>query len=173
MPTANGLDELNITLGAMIDRSRNMLPAYQEIGLRLASSIQENFRTGGRPDRWKESGRARKQHGQTLLDTGRLMREASLPKVTPEGITFGSTLPYARIHQEGGEIQFAARSETFRRRRITRGEKKGQFKKGTEAGRGFTRKAYTVRMPARAYIVFQPEDVEASGQILTRHLLGH
>lgn len=166
-----GLDELNVTLGRVIDRSRDLLPAYREIGALLGSSIQENFRSGGRPNRWKQSGRARKQHGQTLLDTGRLMREESSPRVTPEGITFGSILPYARIHQEGGEIHFAARSENFRRRRFVRGEKKGQFKRGTEAGRGFTRRAYTVRMPARPSIVFQPEDVEASAQILTRHLL--
>lgn len=138
----------------------------------LVSSIQENFRVGGRPERWLISHRARKEAGQTLLKTGRLMRSLTNPAVTAEGITLGSNLPYARIHQEGGDIHFAARSETFKRRRFVRGAKKGQFQRGTQAGRGFTRGAYTVRIPARPYIVFQEADVENAGKIMLQHLLG-
>lgn len=172
MAPTNGIDDLNLSLREMVQRSQSMLPAYREMRPLLVSSIIQNFNEGGRPARWLVSQRARKESGQTLLRKGRLMRSVTTPNVTTEGIEFGSNLPYARIHQEGRDIQFAARSENFRRRRFVRGAKKGKFKKGTDEGRGFTKKAYTVRMPARPYIVFHPEDVAAATRIALDHVLG-
>ncbi len=171
MSGSSGIDDLNTTFGGMLAKASNRLLLFKEVAFRLASSIQENFREGGRPDRWKISKRARKESGQTLLRTGRLMRSVSLPTINSDGIEFGSNLPYAAIHQFGGEIDMPARSETFRRLRITRGSRKGKFKRGTEPGRGFTRSGYTIHMPARPYIVFQPEDIEDTGKIILSHLI--
>lgn len=171
MGAAPGLQELSVTLGDMLARGADMLPAYREIAPMLVSEVQENFRQGGRP-RWQVSRRAQKTGGMTLLKTGRLMKSLTDPGVSSAGIVFGSNLPYARIHQEGGEIHFAARSEAFTRNRKTKGENKGQFKKGTKAGQGFTRKAYTVRMPGRPFIAFREQTVSDARQIAVNHLLG-
>jgi phage gpG-like protein len=171
MGEATGFLELNITLGDMIARGNDMLPAYREISPMLVSDVQQNFSEGGRP-RWQVSRRALKEHGQTLLRSGRLMKSVTDPIVSAAGIVFGSSLPYAGIHQEGGEIHFAARSELFIRNRRVRGEKKGQFLKGSKKGQGFTRKAYTVRMPARPYISFSDQTVSDARQVAVNHLLG-
>lgn len=171
MSGASGIDDVNRSFGELLARASNRLLLFKEVAFRLASSIQTNFREGGRPDRWKSSRRAAKESGQTLLRTGRLMRSASLPKINADGIEFGSNLPYAAIHQFGGEIQMPARSELFRRLRISRGKRQGKFKKGTEFGRGFTRSAHTIHMPARPYIVFQDDDVADAGKIILGHLL--
>jgi len=167
-----GIDDLNRTLGQMLEKASNMKPALQVIAVKQTSSFQQNFIEGGRPESWKVSKRVAKHGGQTLLISGRLMRSLLTPQVTNEGITFGSNLPYAAIHQYGGEINMPARSGLFLRDRITRGTRKGKFRKGTEAGRGSTRKGYTITMPARPSIVFQPQDIEDAGKILLGHLIG-
>jgi phage gpG-like protein len=172
MEAANGLKDLSVTLGEMVARGNDMLPAYREISPMLVSDVQENFREGGRP-RWIVSRRATKEHGQTLLRTGRLMKSVTDPNVSSAGIVFGSSLPYARIHQEGGEIKFAARSEIFIRNRHVKDEtKKGQFRRGSKRGQGFTRKAYTLRMPARPYIAFSEQTVADARQVAVNFLLG-
>lgn len=171
MSGVQGMDQLNVTFGTMLAKASNRLLLFKEVAFRLAHSVQKNFEKGGRPERWKISKRARRESGQTLLRTGRLMRSVSMPTINAQGIEFGSNLPYAAIHQFGGEIQMPARSELFRHLRISRGRRKGKFKKGTEPGRGFTRSGYTIRMPARPYIVFQSEDVEDTGRIILSHLL--
>lgn len=167
-----GFDELNMTLGELIQRAQNPLPAYQEIGALLAGEIQKNFFAGGRPDRWSISRRAKKEAGQTLLKTGRLMKSVTVPNVSNDGIEFGSNLPYAAIHQFGGDIQMRARSELFVRNRFTRGPKKGKFKLGTKAGRGNTLGAYVVTIDARPYIVFLPDAITKSTEIFGRHVFG-
>lgn len=74
-----------------------------------------------------------------------------------------SGIPYALIHQLGGIIKRAARSETFKRTRAsksTKNYKKGQFKKlpkdfgERELGKGLSFKAFTINIPARKYLVF-------------------
>jgi len=73
----------------------------------------------------------------------------------------GAKTPYARIHNEGGTIQHAARSETFLRNRSRR----GRFATGTTAGQGQSFQPYTVNMPKRQFMGFTKELRE---QILTR-----
>lgn len=75
-----------------------------------------------------------------------------------------SKVDYARVHNEGGTISYAARSETFVRNRIkkttTKGKKtsrKGQFRVGTIPGQGFSRKAYSMKMPKRQFMGFSGE----------------
>ncbi len=168
------MNELAGELRSLILRTSDPTPAYREIGLFLSSRVQENFRIGGNPP-WPPSRRAMKQHGQTLLDTGRLMRDESMPEISRDGIRFGSNLPYAAIHHYGGEINMPARSELFIRNRYTTSgsaHRRGQFKSGTKEGRGFTRRAYTIRMPARPAIVFGQPDLETAAGIARSYFLG-
>lgn len=74
----------------------------------------------------------------------------------------GTNLAYARIHQLGGSIEMGARSETFKRNRWSKdkynkkgellAKRKGQFRKGTKAGQGFSIKAHSINIPARPYL---------------------
>lgn len=69
-----------------------------------------------------------------------------------------SKVPYAKIQNEGGVINRAARSETFVRNRYKSGPKskafggQGLFKKGTTAGQGYSFKAYSITIPARPFM---------------------
>lgn len=70
----------------------------------------------------------------------------------------GQKAPYAKIHNEGGLINRAARSETFIRNRHTKGKLgkmfggMGAFRKGTTSGKGLTFKAYTINIPKRQFM---------------------
>lgn len=82
-----------------------------------------------------------------LMDRGKL-RNSIRGEVRGTDIVFGSDVPYAKIHNEGGTIGKHARSETFVRNRT----KKGKFKRGTTAGRGFSFKASSHTMPQRQFM---------------------
>ncbi|ROL55814.1 hypothetical protein D9V84_10400 [Bacteroidetes/Chlorobi group bacterium Naka2016] len=137
----------------------------------VQSSIDQNFMVegrfgdglfGGGTQKWQKSKRAIKQNGQTLSDTGRLASSIQVI-VSQQGnslkIQAGSNLPYAAIHNFGGVIHVPARSRLYVQNRYVRGGKKGKFKKGTTFGQGSTTKAYTIKIPARPYLVLQDDDI--------------
>ena len=80
-------------------------------------------------------------------------------------------VPYAEIHNNGGEIKQASRSETFLRNRhketvyYKKGKNagimkqmKGQFAKGTTAGKGFTFAERTIKIPRRQMLPTDDSD---------------
>lgn len=58
--------------------------------------------------KWKprkvQRGRTGKRSQTLLVDTGRLKTSVRKIKVTPEQVIIGTNVPYAEIHNEGGEI---------------------------------------------------------------------
>jgi phage gpG-like protein len=179
-----GFDELEQRL-EQLGKFSNASPTLREVMLFLAGEIQENFFAGGRPDPWPPSKRAEKEHGQTLLDTGRLMKSVSAPDLvvsdTLYQIVFGSNLPYAAIHQFGFEGDETVRSFTRRVRsrdtfkKVERVSKRtGEIykkrvvdKPGETTVREFTRHMI---MPQRSYIIFSDPAFTTVGQIVARSL---
>lgn len=51
--------------------------------------------------------------GALLQDKGRLRKSIQSPRTGDYGITFSSSLPYAGIHNEGGEIEVTAKMKRF------------------------------------------------------------
>lgn len=82
-----------------------------------------------------------------LVQTGRLRRSLR----TLPGVVY-TDVEYAAIHNEGGTITRHARSELFVRNRISKGKRKGKFKKGTTAGQGLTFKESSHTMPKRQFM---------------------
>lgn len=90
-----------------------MTPLYQEIGAIIDSSVQKNFRVGGRFNydnnlqptggtfKWVKSKRAEKQGGQTLLDDGHLSSSITY-QADETGVRVGTNKVYGAIHQFGG-----------------------------------------------------------------------
>ena len=82
-------------------------PLLDEIGGRLETSTRLRFETGRSPDgaAWPASARAKRQSGQTLVDTGRL-RDSIAHVVRGSGpsaeLLVGTDVAYAAIHQFGG-----------------------------------------------------------------------
>jgi phage gpG-like protein len=104
--------------------------------------------------KWPGRKKNGKRPGRSLLvDTGRLKRSiGAFSRVESEKrIIWGTDVPYARVHNDGGTITQAQRSETFTRNR-GRGKRKNRFAKGTKKGRGFTFKERNISMPRRQFI---------------------
>ena len=162
-------EQVQQMLQQLSERMRNLKPAMKEIGEIVRTSIERNFAAQGRPEKWLESQRVKRKGGQTLSLTGRLRRSFTV-KAESDSVAVGTNVVYAAIHQLGGTIKQGARSELFTRNRYVRGEKKGQFKKGTKAGRGLTFKGSEGAIPARPFLMVQDEDWSAINNAVNRYL---
>lgn len=107
-------------------------------GVGWKKRVNNKGRNPGRPIMFKSG---------TLRDSIRIVRSSTAE------IEVGTDVIYAKIHNEGGTINQAPRSETFTRNRHLKGKKKGLFKKGVEYGKqGFTYKARKINIPKRQFI---------------------
>lgn len=81
---------------------RGALPTMREIGVYMKSSMQLRFRSQAGPDgqRWWPSQRAKREGGQTLRLTGRLMRSITW-RAGPTFAEAGTNVPYAAAHNFG------------------------------------------------------------------------
>lgn len=115
--------------GAKIDRIANNLRspqrALKQIGIVLTAEAQENFRNQRfDEDRWPErapvntfgiiadfaQGKSRPpqrrfERSPVLVDTGRLRSSISFRVVGDNAVDIGTNLPYAAVHQTGGEVE--------------------------------------------------------------------
>lgn len=93
-----------------LDTLMDFKPLLLKIAQRISTSISQNFREGGRPNRWKPSKRtktARKsktdkktRYGKTLVNTGTLQNSINT-QITNDSIIIGTGVIYARTHQFG------------------------------------------------------------------------
>lgn len=88
---------------AMIAAGDNMRPLYQRIGAALVSEIQLGFKAGASPygQAWAPLSIRR---GQPLRDSGRL-RSSITSRPDDSGVTVGTNLIYAPVHQFGATIK--------------------------------------------------------------------
>ena len=156
--TAKGV--VNVATDLQRRATVSLKRAMPEIAEMLRTSIDYNFRVGGRfgkekygggTEKWKISYRAKEQGGQTLVDTRRLANSISY-KISGDRIQFGTNVKYAAIHQYGGTIKAK--------------QAKGLFFK---IGKKRFRKAQ-VRIPRRPYLVFQRADILLAAKIVGHYL---
>ena len=91
------LHKLSVLAGARL---------FHEIGVTEEGEIKERFESKEDPDgrSWKDwSARTKRKAGASILVQEGRLKESVGFEVTPEGVLFGSTLVYARIHQKGGK----------------------------------------------------------------------
>ena len=96
-------DRAQRALRAVVARGQSLAPVLDRIGSYLVASTIRRFELerapGGAP--WKKSGRASRERGQTLTDTGRL-RSSITHRVAGDVLEVGTNVVYAAIHQFGG-----------------------------------------------------------------------
>ncbi len=88
----------------ILDRKlSDMTPVMRAIGEIVVTQTDEAFESGQSPAgaSWPKSRRAERTGGQTLIDTARL-RNSITRQVAASGVTVGSGVVYAAIHQLGG-----------------------------------------------------------------------
>lgn len=134
-----------------LEQALNRLPKkVKDIGLQFFKS---RFRAQGWHDAtfmpWKKrKGADKKGKGRAIMIKSGRLRNSLRGRVMGNDVIWGTDVPYAKVHNEGGEITRYARSELFVRNR----SKKGKFKRGTTAGQGFTFKGSSRRMPQRQFM---------------------
>lgn len=153
--------------GLPLDRFDNLKPLHERIALFMASSFRENFAVGGRPAKWKPSQRARRQRGQTLRDTNRLMNS---------------------ITGKGDAAQAVAGTNDVRAAVLNFGAKKGSFGTVQAAVRAHIRtirgkeqkvRAHSRRqpmpwgdIPARNFVLLQTDDIGEITNMVGAYLTG-
>jgi len=95
--------EARTALKEVAERMSRPEQALKECGLVLLRSVAKNFKAGGRPVRWKKSKRAKREHGQTLVDTARLKKSITM-QVSGKKLIVGTNVKYAAMHHFGGKI---------------------------------------------------------------------
>ncbi|SFV32297.1 phage virion morphogenesis protein [Thermoflavifilum thermophilum] len=134
------------------------------IGNEAVNFFKTNFRLQGWQGQTFEPWPKRKRETKRslgkpiLIQTGALERSIQVKQVSQNAVVVGtsSAIPYARIHNEGGTIVQAPRSETFIRNRYKRGVKKGKFQPGKIPGRGFTYGQRIIHIPRRQFMGDSP-----------------
>ena len=157
---------------------RDPRPMLAEIGARLEATTRERFESerepGGAP--WLPSQRAQREGGQTLTDSGRL--RASITHVVRGSgagaeVLVGTNVVYAAIHQFGGTVKRAARTQTlafnaagrFLSRRNARRRRAGSIRVAfARIGEGET------EIPARPFLGLSDGDSAAILRIARKHL---
>ncbi|CAB3851934.1 hypothetical protein LMG26842_02887 [Achromobacter dolens] len=169
-----GLDAALSRLAAL---GRSPRPIFKAIANYGESSTRLRFERQRGPDgaAWKPSRRVQKSGGQTLVKSRRLLR--SITNVYGDTYAaWGSNVAYARIHQQGGEINRAPYSTRIRLRTDARGNlarQPGNRKLAVFARDSHKRartswhevRAYKIRMPARPFLGVNSEDLWAMGRL--------
>lgn len=89
---------------------RNIL---KDIKVELTDEFDKNFeRQGFFSEKWQRRKSPLRPGGAILVDSGALRRSIS-SRSDAESITFFTSLPYAAIHNEGGEIKVTQKMKSF------------------------------------------------------------
>ena len=155
--------------------------------MELGDEFDQNFeRQGFFADKWARRKSPLRPGGSTLIDTGKL-RQSIKSRADGNGITFYSDLPYAGIHNEGGEIKVTAKMKRYFWYRWAKA--KGSFgrkKNGdvrdtkknrqieTEADFWFTmaliKEGNSIKIPQRKFLGMSPEVEKSVREIIENNL---
>ncbi len=106
----------------------------RDIAVELSDEFDKNFeREAFFSEAWQRRVSPTRPGGHILVDSGTLRRSIQ-SRTSDSSITFFSTLPYAAIHNEGGEIVVTARMKRFFRAKAY--EAQGSFERKSRKERG-------------------------------------
>lgn len=89
-------------LDGVADRLGSMRPGLAAMGEVVRTSIERNFRAGGRPTAWKKSKRALDEGGATLVDSARLKNSLTV-RASDTEVAVGTSVIYAGVMHFGAE----------------------------------------------------------------------
>lgn len=148
-------------LGTLGDFEKRQQKLYQRMGAAIVENIRDRWTRGeGLNGKWPLSVRVMRQGGTTLRDTSRLMNSTTY-NASNQGLEVGTDVEYGAIHHFGGDIKHEARQSTiyFRQNQKT-GVVSNRFVRQTRSNfaQDVTVGAYTVKMPARAWLGLTVDD---------------
>ena len=91
-------------LDRMEEAARDMTPAMESIGEAIRTQIFTAFERGTTPGGtpWRQSQRAMRDRGRTLVDTGILWNSFGY-EARKDSVAIGTNIQYAAIHNDGGQ----------------------------------------------------------------------
>jgi phage virion morphogenesis protein len=138
----------------------------------MLDAVEENFQQQGRPKwlGWSPAYAKKRGSGQILQKTGRLAASIRAA-ITNDDATVGTNVRYARIHNEGGEIQHEARATNLYFKQYKNGSVSRQFakKRNSNFVQSATIGAHTVTMPARPFLQLTSDDIRELENTATRY----
>ncbi|MBI4742497.1 MAG: phage virion morphogenesis protein [Betaproteobacteria bacterium] len=141
-------------------RARNLQPALRAIAGLLEDRTAQNFADQSGPlGKWpalKNPPRNKKRTSpKILVDTARL-KNSIASRVTAQSVQVGTNVVYAAIHQLGGTIDIAARSQQAYFKQGKDGSVGNRFVKKSRSNfaQWHTRGAHQINMPACPYLPF-------------------
>jgi len=170
-------DEMNKTV-------RNIL---RDIRVELSDEFDKNFeRQAFFSEAWARRKSPTRPGGSILIDTGAL-RESIQSKSTESGITFFSELPYAGIHNDGGEIKVTKKMKRYfwrkyyqttgsfgRKKNGERRNDKRTVQLSTEAEfwrcLALMKEGKSIRIPRRRFLGVSPEVEKTVREIIEENL---
>ena len=103
----SGIAETKASLQKALQRLQDLEKPLKLVGLHMMKSIDDNFASEGRPEKWDDLSPMTKnmRRGNTyqiLQDTGNLRRSIAM-EVSKDTVKIGTSVPYAQKLQFGGE----------------------------------------------------------------------
>jgi phage gpG-like protein len=163
---------------------RNIL---RDLKVELSDEFDKNFeRQAFFSEAWQRRRSPLRPGGTTLVDTGALRRSIG-SRIEGDSIIFTTSLPYAAIHNEGGEIEVTAKmrrffwakyyeaSGAFGRRKdgsLRQDKRTRQLSTAAEFWKcmALMKVGHKIRIPKRAFLGFSPEVEQSAREIIEENL---
>lgn len=152
-------DAMHVLLG-MEQQLRHPKPMLDKMGEALLDFHRQRFKDQVSPsgEAWQELSRRykkrKKRNKDKILVLDGTLRNTLRWQIRGNEMLFGTDRPYGAIHQFGGTIEIAARSQQAYYRQLRSGRVKNQFvrKKRANYSEWHTIGAYSITMPARPWL---------------------
>jgi len=171
-------NQIGKALYELTERMGDLTTPLNDIAEYLHQSTDNRFRQQVAPDGspWAPlapSTLARKKSGRILREAGTL-QDTLRHSVSNNELSFGTNRPYGAIHQFGGKIEHAARSQQVYFRQGSDGSVGNRFVKKRQSN--FTswaiRESHTAEVAARPYLGLSTDDEYEIFLIVSEYLLG-
>lgn len=177
----------NSTLTMNQDIQKIIRNILNDVRVELSDEFDRNFeRQAFFNEAWQRRSSPTRPGGSILIDTGKL-RQSISSRTTDSSITFCSTLPYAAIHNDGGEIKVTARMKRFfwhkyheatgsfgRKKNGERRNDKRTVQLSTEAEfwkhMALMKEGKSIKIPRRRFLGASPEVEQAVKDIIEENL---
>lgn len=159
-------------MAEIVERGEDLRPYLKRAGLLMMRSFDQNFRSQGRPQRWRKlapntiAGR-RKGSSRILQDSGRLRMSTmsktapgNIYRMTPNSLRMGSRMTIAAYHQYGTKPYDI----------VPRNKKVLRFM--TTSGVTYASVVHHPGLVARPFVLFQTEDVRDLTEMAGNYMVG-
>lgn len=170
--------EVGRQLAELAERLGSLKTPLTDIAEYLHQATDDRFRQQVGPDGspWaplSPSTLARKKGGRILRESGDL-QDTLRHQVSDDELLFGTDRPYGAIHQFGGKIEHAARSQQVYFRQGKDGSVGNRFVKKNRSNfaQWVSRGASVTEIPARPYLGLSAGDEAEALTIIGEYLLG-